>query len=726
MSDLHCKFSGHCTIPCTKPGCNRWFKNRSGYTQHTNAMHPVLSAQQSTATHAPTLPPDIDNAVDFGDALNSADVMDSGDNDDPMQSAAQFFGAGDQLYRNYHPFLTDHWGVYKTIDNTPIGDVKWQSFSVKYTGTIPDEGATPWMADSHDIWFCDPCNVVRNILANPDYTIEIDLKPYCEFATNNDERQWQDFMSGNWAWSQVDMMADDADTHGSTFVPIILRSDKTTVSVATGQNDYYPLYHADTADFRNFRRQLFHSSLSFILKSLKPGMTEFEVARFGDGHYCRIIYGLGPYIADYEEQVLLACIVRRWCAKCLSHCENLDEINLCRSRLHTDALIEECDHTTLWDKYGIVGGLVPFTNDFPHADIHELLAPDLLHQIIKIAAVPSFPGLHRFPQGRHFKQWTGDDSKALMKVYLPAIEGYIPTDVVRTFRAFLEFCYLVCHNVITEKSLDEIQDTLTRFHKYCEIFKTTEVVLTFSLPQQHSMSHYVSLIRQFGAPNGLCSSITKSKHIKAIKEPCAKGTKHAQSIPALANELDIPHLANLLHPDKDPTESPCYEGRIRVFNSAVSTFFAPSDLSGLGGMKREHIRVSPKWRGGHAHKDCVFVITDSHAPGMRGMDIAWVLTFFSFRLRGGYYPCTVVRWFNRVGEGPDDDTGMWMVKPSSIGDHAHFAVIHVDTIFRSAHLIPVYGTEPLPLPIKFHHVLDIFTLFYVNRYADHHAFEIAS
>jgi len=34
----------------------------------------------------------------------------------------------------------------------------------------------------------------------------------------------------------------------------------------------------------------------------------------------------------------------------------------------------------------------------------------------RIAAVPSFSGLRRFPQGRHFKQWTGDDSKALMKV----------------------------------------------------------------------------------------------------------------------------------------------------------------------------------------------------------------------------------------------------------------------------------------------------------------------
>jgi hypothetical protein len=25
----------------------------------------------------------------------------------------------------------------------------------------------------------------------------------------------------------------------------------------------------------------------------------------------------------------------------------------------------------------------PFANDFPHADIHELLAPDILHQLIK-------------------------------------------------------------------------------------------------------------------------------------------------------------------------------------------------------------------------------------------------------------------------------------------------------------------------------------------------------
>jgi hypothetical protein len=65
----------------------------------------------------------------------------------------------------------------------------------------------------------------------------------------------------------------------------------------------------------------------------------------------------------------------------------------------------------------------------------------------RIAAAPSFPGLRRFNEGRRFKQWTGDDSKALMKVsdsylivlrhlisfsqvFLPAIVGYVPDQMV--------------------------------------------------------------------------------------------------------------------------------------------------------------------------------------------------------------------------------------------------------------------------------------------------------
>ncbi|KAI6100988.1 hypothetical protein EV401DRAFT_1876922 [Pisolithus croceorrhizus] len=138
---------------------------------------------------------------------------------------------------------------------------------------------------------------------------------------------------------------------------------------------------------------------------------------------------------------------------------------------------------------------------------------------LRIAAVAPFTGLCRFPEGRHFKQWTGNDSKALMKVYLPAIEGHVPVEIVRTFRALLEFTYLIRRNVITEETLVTIEDAINRFHKHREIFHESGTVQTFSLLHQHAMKHYPDLIRLFGAPNGLCTSITESKHIDAVKDP---------------------------------------------------------------------------------------------------------------------------------------------------------------------------------------------------------------
>jgi hypothetical protein len=73
-----------------------------------------------------------------------------------------------------------------------------------------------------------------------------------------------------------------------------------------------------------------------------------------------------------------------------------------RTHVHTDALRRAFSNNlkSLWDGYGVVGDIIvrfcasrcylvinsciqPFTSQFPRADIHELLAPDLLHQIIK-------------------------------------------------------------------------------------------------------------------------------------------------------------------------------------------------------------------------------------------------------------------------------------------------------------------------------------------------------
>ena len=47
------------------------------------------------------------------------------------------------------------------------------------------------------------------------------------------------------------------------FVPIILGSDKTTVSVATGQNDFYPLY-LSIGNIQNHMRRAHKNALVVI------------------------------------------------------------------------------------------------------------------------------------------------------------------------------------------------------------------------------------------------------------------------------------------------------------------------------------------------------------------------------------------------------------------------------------------------------------------------------
>lgn len=105
------------------------------------------------------------------------------------------------------------------------------------------------------------------------------------------------------------------------------------------------------------------------------------------------------------------------------------------------------------------------------------------------------------------------------QVYLPAIEGYVPDEMVQALRAFLEFCYIARCNIHDTWSLEELDKSLEDYHHYHDIFLATGIQIGFNLPCQHTLMHYLKAIRLFGTPNGLCSSIMESKHIKAVKEP---------------------------------------------------------------------------------------------------------------------------------------------------------------------------------------------------------------
>lgn len=209
----------------------------------------------------------------------------------------------------------------------------------------------------------------------------------------------------------------------------------------------------------------------------------------------------------------------------------------------------------------------------------------------------------------------------------------------------------------------------------------------------------------------------------------------------LADKINQPNLVNLIqqflydqhHSDSDSdatssaaSELPEFYNKINVYSSAVATFYAPSDISGIGGMRSERIRAVDTWRNGPGRYDTIFVNIDSSAEGMRGLDVARVRLFFSFTHKGTKNPCALVHWFSRVGDSPDENTGMWVVEPEILENGTpHASVIHLDTIFRAAHLIGVYGEAFVPTQLSFANSLDAFCAYYVNKYIDHHAFEIA-
>ncbi|KAF5366528.1 hypothetical protein D9758_008923 [Tetrapyrgos nigripes] len=661
----------------------------------------------------------------------------------------------------------NHQDMYSAIDSIPLGSAPWHCFKVPPCWSSPDgrsDSSVPeWKKQEYQVWYRDPDTVISNILSNPDFAEEFDSRPYID--TGNDGQQcWSDFMSANLAWSHATRIyQEDPDAYGSMLVPIILGSDKTTVSVATGNVEYHPVYlsignltnrarrahrngvvpiaflvipHADRAydndsEFRNFKRQLYHSSLSVVLRSLKPGMKKPVIRRCPDGHFHRVIYDLAAYIADYPEQVLLTGIVSGWCAK---SCE------------HTAGIIQELEDEgvgaadideLLWDNWGIDANLIPFTQGFPRADIHEMITSDLLHQIIKgsfkdhlVEWVQEYLELlHSAIEAKHImddidrRYSTGDDSKALMKVYLSVIADYLPDEMVQCFAAFFDFCYLVRRSDFNETALAEVEEAVRRFHHYRVVFLSTGVRQDFNLPRQHAMMHYVQHIVVFGAPNDALTNQRLDKlcalrshlvqqgllpALHATLEPFEKededdGTvdepalshvflastherNYSRNLDLLAHQIGHPSLVELTQrflyeqlcsmpaDNIELDDLPVISSNVYVHHSAIAYFSAPSDISGICGMRRERIRSTPSWYG-YPRRDCAFVAQDS-APGFRGLAVVRCLLFFSFKYDGVEYPCALVHWFNQYGSRPDAEEPIFFPSTQNLSQILFISLIH--------------------------------------------------
>ncbi len=69
------------------------------------------------------------------------------------------------------------------------------------------------------------------------------------------------------------------------------------------------------------------------------------------------------------------------------------------------------------------------------------------------------------------------------QVYLAAISRHVPSRMVKVIRHFLEFCYLVRCETISEDDLAQIRQEVSLYHQEHEVFRDEDIHPEgFSLP----------------------------------------------------------------------------------------------------------------------------------------------------------------------------------------------------------------------------------------------------
>jgi hypothetical protein len=107
--------------------------------------------------------------------------------------------------------------------------------------------------------------------------------------------------------------------------------------------------------------------------------------------------------------------------------------------------------------------------------------------------------------------------------------------------------------------------------------------------------------------------------------------------------------------------------------------------------------------------------------GLRVAEIRVIFTLPS-HLGNFPHPLAYVHWFTPIHVW-DDAIGMYRVGRSTRNHRPHAAVVSFEHIVQSCHLVPRFGSSPVPRSWLNGQVLDLASDFYLNRYINFYLFE---
>ncbi|KIK55497.1 hypothetical protein GYMLUDRAFT_175361, partial [Collybiopsis luxurians FD-317 M1] len=338
-------------------------------------------------------------------------------------------------------------------------------------------------------------------------------------------KMWSGIM---WNVTQDQLPAD------ATLTPVIIASDKMQLTYFTGEKAAYSVYltignilkvfqqkpnlwacmliaylsvnkmarsgHSkQTLKLQNYK--LFHHSMAEVLAPLKEvGHSMKGGVRMvrGNGETHLVWPILAAYVVDYPEQCLVTCTKYGTCPKCCQKANDLGH-TMCgkdRTLSWTLGIIKKAQsngkspsgvHSLTMEDDIAGGNYTPFWTDFPLCDIHDIITPDVLHQLYQgvfkhliswvqavmteeefdsqvLSLLPVF-GVCHFKNGiSGLSQVSGPERKSLAKIFLVCLAGRVDPKCIIACHSILDFIHLAQYPSHNSTTLGYMTTTLQSWH----------------------------------------------------------------------------------------------------------------------------------------------------------------------------------------------------------------------------------------------------------------------
>ncbi|KAI5996688.1 hypothetical protein EDD15DRAFT_2387099 [Pisolithus albus] len=392
------------------------------------------------------------------------------------------------------------------------------------------------------LYWRDPLELVQFLFNNPEFQDAMELSPYCLYdSAARLHRIYTEWMSGEDAWSMQSQIP-----RGATLLGTILSSDKTTISVLTGDR----VAHLLLISLANIKMatRLKSSSHSFLLAALLP-IPKFihKNKRMKGVLEARLIHHCLDIMLEPLKQ-----------AARLGHEPRTSSTTLAQLAV-VASKVDPSDIEVYFreaQKFCLNGVDKPFWRDIPLSCPSKFLTPELLHHLHKefgdhdakwcINALGSakidfrFSVLQPVTGFRHFKegistlkQVTGRTLRDIQRFIIGVIAGCAPREVVTVVWALMDFRYHIQAYRITDGDIESIGSVLREFHLHKHSIldaglrhgKGNKPIDNWHIPKLELMQSVAPSIPRVGVSIQWSADLTEHAHIEQIKDP-ARGSNN--------------------------------------------------------------------------------------------------------------------------------------------------------------------------------------------------------